>query len=219
MPVNFSSPLFSLPKKTWLLLGGLAFLAILLIFISQLVKPVPLEVIKIFPAAGEEEVDFILLQIKLDFNQPLESSDSVQVKISPQIENTFRLSQDHQVLIIEPQKTLLPNTEYIIEVIQVKTGKPFFSSSFKTSPLEVEETGGRGDPGLVKKIHQKDQQDFPLLPWVPYSAQDFEADYLAPLKLEVKIKTGPDLAKQAVEAWIKSHKVDPESHEIIYLTP
>jgi len=218
MPVNFSS-LFSLPKKTWLLLGLLALLAILLIFISQLVRPVPLEVVKIVPAAGEEEVDFLLLQIKIDFNQALENPDSVQVKISPQVEKTLRLNQDHRALMIEPQEMLLPSTEYAIELFQAKTGKAFFSSSFKTLPLEVEETGGRGDPGLVKKIHQKDQEDFPLLPWVPYSAQDFEADYLAPLKLEVKIKTNPGLAKQAVEAWIKSHKVDPETHEIIYLTP
>ena len=218
MPVDFSS-LFSLPKKTWLLLGLLALLAVLLIFLSQLVRPVPLEVIKIFPPAGEEEVDFLLVQIKVDFNQALENPDSAQVKIAPQVEKTLRLSQDRQALMIEPQEMLAPNTEYTIEVIQTKTGKSLFSSSFKTKPLEIEETGGRGDPGLVKKIHLKDQEDFPLLPWVPYSAQDFEADYLAPLKLEVKIKTDPALAKQAVEAWIKSHKVDPETHEIIYLTP
>lgn len=218
MPINIS-PLFCLPKKTWLLLGLLAFLAILLIFISQLVRPASLEVIRVFPAAGEEEVDFILLQIKIDFNQTLESPDSVQVKITPKIESSFRLSQNHQALIIEPQKMLLPSTEYTIEVVLVKTGNALFSSSFKTMSLELEETGGRGDPGLVKKIHQKDQEDFPLLPWVPFSTQDFEADYLAPLKLEVKIKTNPDLAKEAVEAWIKSHKVDPGTHEIIYLTP
>ena len=218
MPVNFSS-LFNLPKKTWLWLGLLALLATLLIFISQLVKPPSLEVVKIVPAAGEKEVDFLLIQIKIDFNQALEKPDSVQAKITPQVEHSLRLSQDHRSLMIEPQKMLLPSTEYSIEVIQVKTGKAFFSSSFKTKPLGLDKTGGRGDPGLVKKIHQKDQQDFPLLPWVPYSDQNFEVDYLAPLKLEVKVKTDPDLAKQAVEAWIKSHKVDPESHEIIYLTP
>lgn len=215
--INPLTSFLHLPKRVKFLLLGLFLLAFFLIIISQISKLSGLEVIKTSPVDGTEAVDSFISEVSINFNQPLENINLVQLNIYPSLKTLSRLSQDQQSLIIEPQEVLRPNKTYTLDLVELKSKKTLVSFSFKTQVFESEENYGRGDPGLVAKVHKKDQENFPLLRWVPYSAEDFEADYLGPLKLEVKIKTNQEKAKSGVEAWLKSHGIDPESHEIIFV--
>ena len=52
---------------------------------------------------------------------------------------------------------------------------------------------------------------------MPFSNEDFAINYLAPLKLGVKIKgTDEEKIKQEVLQWIRNKGVDPQTHEIIW---
>lgn len=208
-----------LPKKSLFLIIGLAVLAAALMLLSQILKPEALTIINSFPTEGEANVSLATLQITITFNHPIKNINEIRVNISPSLQITSQLSQDQQTLLLEPQQLLLPNQAYSINVLQTKDDQPLGLFSFTTESLPESAMGGKGDPGLVSKIHLKDQEDFPLLRWVPFSTQDFEVDYIGRTKLEVKVKTNQEAAKQGLETWMRSHGTEPQTHEIVYINP
>ena len=111
---------------------------------------------------------------------------------------------------------MLAEETYALEVFSTQSGKSIALISFTTQTLDTE---GKGDPNIGQKLLQQEQQDFPLLHWVPYETADFAVDYLEPLKLEVAVKTTREAAEAGVKSWIRSHGVDPASHEVSYIAP
>ncbi len=75
----------------------------------------------------------------------------------------------------------------------------------------------RGDPRLVREMLTKLDQEYPLLPYLPFSNQDFAINYQGPRQLVIKIK-GSNQAKVKEEAltWLRQHGYQPASHQIIW---
>jgi len=77
---------------------------------------------------------------------------------------------------------------------------------------------GAGNPNVQQEIMQPIQNQYPLLSSLPYENQQFRINYQAPLKLIVKIKQGTQAKIQPlVNQWIQSQKVDPSTHQFIFI--
>ena len=204
------------PRKTVLLIGGLFFLGTLLFWLTRQLASAPLELTSSRPASGAGDVPVATHQITLIFSRPLASPEEVQINTLPPLSFAPRLETTRNVLTLVLDQPLLPKETYSLEVLSTKTGKSLAKISFTTQTLDTE---GKGDPNIGQKLLQKEQADFPLLHWVPYETTDFSIDYLAPLALEVTVKTSREAAEADVQDWIRSHGVDPTSHEIKYIAP
>ncbi len=78
---------------------------------------------------------------------------------------------------------------------------------------------GRGDPDIEKEIYQKTQENYPLLSFVPFQTLNWKIDYTGPLTLEVTFKKDTPETREEVLSWIKSKGVDPQTHDIKWVTP
>jgi len=85
-----------------------------------------------------------------------------------------------------------------------------------SSPTPTE-TGGRGDP--LEKLTIDLSQEFPLLDFTPYQEIDFSLEYAGPRFLKVTLKQDTPQIKEKVFNWIKEKGVDPQTHEIKWVTP
>lgn len=83
--------------------------------------------------------------------------------------------------------------------------------------VKKEKEQGESPEDLLKSL----KQEFPLIEFVPYQTDEFSINYQAPLYLKVKIKTPTktESIKQEVLNWIQSKGVDPNTHQIDWLTP
>lgn len=81
-----------------------------------------------------------------------------------------------------------------------------------TPTFPIKEGIGESPTDILESLKER----FPLLEFLPYETNDFSADYIAPLHLQVKIKNATFSAqiKQNVLSWIESKKVDPLTHKI-----
>ena len=214
MPINNFFALFlRLPTKTRLFLLGLLSLCFLLVLIVLGIKNKPLKITDTNPADQSQNIDLELKKITLVFNRPLKNLSEVQINSLPSLAFSPQLDNSKQILSLSFSQTLLANETYSLEIVSPKNNSSIYSFSFKTKKAEIV---GRGDSNIGQKLFQKDQEDFPLLHWVPYSAPDLEIDYLSPRKLEVKTTMSPENARPLVEAWMQSHGVEPQTHEIVF---
>ncbi|MBW6441164.1 L,D-transpeptidase [Patescibacteria group bacterium] len=62
---------------------------------------------------GEVKIDS---NLKLDFNQPIIFFDEKNITFSPEMEFDFEISQDRKSLIINPQKSFLPENKYELNI-------------------------------------------------------------------------------------------------------
>lgn len=90
---------------------------------------------------------------------------------------------------------------------------PSVSPTPTVSPLPTP-FWGRGDPNIEKEIYKKTQNDYPLLPFVPYQTLNWKVDYIAPLALEITLKKDTLEIRQKVLNWIQDKGVNPDSHQI-----
>lgn len=100
----------------------------------------------------------------------------------------FFLPAGRQVIISQPTPTPLPT--------------PFISKQGKgDSPTEIMES--------LKK-------NFPLLQILPYETETYSVDYIGPLHLKVKLKSGSQRNKveQEVKEWLLKQQVEPSTHKI-----
>jgi len=84
------------------------------------------------------------------------------------------------------------------------------------SPDQAKDVQGKGDPTYYEEINRLQQKNYPLKDVLPYKTDQFIIKYTAPLTLQVTVFSATDSAKTAVDAWIKSQKVDPQTHKIFY---
>lgn len=102
------------------------------------------------------------------------------------------------------------------------TPAPGPTPAIPTSPLLPSPTSSPKEVGdspadLLKSLETR----FPLIKSLPYKTDRFSIDYKAPLSLKIEIKIATQTAeiKKEVLDWIKSKGVDPETHQINWLTP
>lgn len=198
-------------RNTIILLFGLALIVGLLVGLTFLLrKKVPeLKVVYVSPENQAENI-LISLLIKIDFNQPLKDKNEVIIELSPQTEIEKSLENNQQTLILTPKFQLHPNATYTLE-IKDKKEHLLWQSSFATEKMQ-------GDPNIPAAQIEYTEENYPLLPHIPYEANNFYIVYSRPLTLKVVILKG---TKEAIEPlvldWIHSHNVDPSSHTISYV--
>lgn len=128
------------------------------------------------------------------------------VKIKPRTIIFFFLAFLIGVLLIIKAIPKEPEKPVIIEAPE--------KEEISEEPEKLEKT--LSDPGFLPKKIEEISEKYPLLPYLPLMSEKFDLDYLSPLKLRVILKKG---TKEEVLDWIRSKGVDPQTHEIEWLTP
>ncbi|PJE69095.1 hypothetical protein COU96_01625 [Candidatus Shapirobacteria bacterium CG10_big_fil_rev_8_21_14_0_10_38_14] len=90
-------------------------------------------------------------------------------------------------------------------------------SRFKITPTPGPAEIGAGQGDSPSEIIESLKEEFPLFQYLPYQTENFLIDYLAPLHLKVILKSEKN--KQEVLDWIKSHGVDPATHQFDWVIP
>lgn len=148
--------------------------------------------------------------VELDSNIQIWFENSVElekisVEVFPELE--YQLSQPSSKSILIAPKYFLDNkTPYKVSLSA--NDKSFFQLGFTTKETQ-------GNPSVIKKATEWEQVNYPLSDHTPYTNQDFTVEYLDKLSLRATIKTKPiDKSKNQVLSWIKSHGIDPSTHQI-----
>lgn len=172
--------------------------------------------------AGEE--------IRITFAQPpAPIINRISLKTTPPRLEIEKKAQGMELMLFPKY---LPETDRYFFELQFD-GRPLYSWSYflpplsptpfpKPTPTVQEATPSAspelGDPKIVREMSEVMSKNFPLIKHVPYSNGEFAINYLAPLKLGVKIKTkDKESVKENVLEWIKSKGVNPDTHEIVWL--
>lgn len=201
----------SLKINTKTIVFVLAFLVATLLIIKLLPRErALLQVSQTAPENQSEEVPSDLEAISVLFNQPA-SLDRISIGLFPEID--YQPVLEENLLTLKIREELKQETKYIIEIYQEPEKTLVYSFSFTTK--KVKKT--LSDPKLLEEMGLTILRDYPLVPHVPYYSQQFDIDYIAPLKLKIVLKG--ETSKEEVLDWIRDQGVDPATHEIKWLTP
>ena len=185
-----------------------------------------LQVVNTTPLPGQNNIP-LNQEIVLEFNQAISPQD---ITISFLPEFLFEIKSEKQKIIIRPKESLLPKTQYRLE-LKDKSDNSLFSLVFETAEEEIfpspspsllpslEATAeGKGDPNAREEMAKKLYQDYPLYNVTPQHTTTWFADYAAPKKLLVIYKKGESLPniQEEVFAWIRENKVDPKTHLYVW---
>lgn len=205
--------LTSLPKYIWVMVF-LLIIALFLWTISAVFVKKPLRLINSLPADKAENININLKTVEFFFNKNLKNPNQVTVNINPPIRSLSSFGTQKNILLLQLNQKLSLKTKYTLSLLDAKTKKPIANLEFTTIALENK---GFGDPNIGQRLWEKDQEDFPLLHWVPYVGKNFSADYLGAKKLQVKITTNQEAAQKELGAWFLSHRVDINTHELVFV--
>jgi len=187
-----------------------------------------LQVVNTTPLPGQNNIP-LNQEIVLEFNQVVNHQDFI-FSFFPEF--LFEIKSENQKIIIKPKESLLPKTQYRLELKDKSDNSLFFlvfetaeeenisppspSPSFSPSPEAT--TEGKGDPNAREEMAKKLYQDYPLYNFVPYRTTTWYTDYAAPKKLLVIYKKGESLPtiQEEVFAWIRENKVDPKTHLYVW---
>lgn len=200
-------------RKTIILLFILALVGGIFLGLKLLLgaKITPLKVVFVSPENQATAVS-ISTQIKIDFNRPFKNTNEVVINFLPQIMLDTKLENDQKTLVLTPQGPLHSSTTYTL-IIQNQKNHSFFQSIFTTQKLQ-------GDPAIIYEEEKNIQEKFPLTEFIPYETKEFIITYAAPLTLKVTIKKGTkEEIAPIVYQWIKSHNIEPATHQIRWIIP
>jgi len=185
-----------------------------------------LQVANTTPLPGQNNIP-LNQEIILEFNQAVNPQDLV-FSFFPEF--LFEIKSENQKIIIKPKESLLPKTQYRLE-LKDKNDRSLFSLVFETtgeeilpspspslSPSPEATVEGKGDPNAREEMAKKIYQDYPLYEATPQRTATWFADYAAPKKLLVIYKKGENLPtiQEEVFAWIRENKVDPKTHLYVW---
>lgn len=88
-------------------------------------------------------------------------------------------------------------------------------SRFALTPTPILEEKGTAQEEILESL----REDFPLVDHVPYRTEEFIIDYIEPFHLKVFLKKDSPNIREKVLDWIEAKGVDPESHQIDWVTP
>lgn len=193
-----------------LLAGGLLFLKLL-----ALKKSFP-QIIQTSPFNGQTQVP-INTKIFLYFDKNILANNW---QVSPSPEFKFSLGISGNKMEILPSESLKYETNYNLEIKNLKFKQFYYSFSFTTiqTPLPPTQKNGLGDPNFYNEIQKGVVNYYPLLKYIPYKTELWTIDYLGPLKLEVILKKNTPEIRQEVLNWITSKGVDHKTHKIEWKT-
>lgn len=175
----------------------------------------PFRVIQTQPGDGDNNVNPGELEISFATDQPIVSSSSFTLEITPKLPYYWRFINSYPTTQVRVRVFggLDANTKYFVTV-KDRDQNVVYSFSFTASvPQDSSSTG------LVKEEEEKFIQKYqPLFGKVPYATADFSIDYIDKLTLEVIIRNRDvEKTKREVLQWIQSQGVDPNTHTITYI--
>jgi len=210
-----------------ILIVFLAFLATLFLGRQIFFPPQEkLQVINTIPLPGQNNIP-LNQEIVLEFNQAVNPQDLI-FSFFPEF--LFEIKSENQKIIIKPKESLLPKTQYRLE-LKDKSDNSLFSLVFETAGEEIvpspspslspsleATTEGKGDPNALKEMTKELYQNYPLYDYTPYRTPTWVTDYLEPKKLIIIYKKGENLPtiQEEVFAWIRENKVDPKTHLYVW---
>lgn len=169
-------------------------------------KPEKLVVSGISPQE-KENIPLNLDKISIFFNR-LPKPEEIKITIFPEIRHQTIFTENR--LNLKLLEKLKPEEKYIIEIYH-SSGEFLYSFSFETEKPTQTLSNPQFLPQKIEEMNQK----YPLLPHLPLRSENFDIDYLGPLKLQVLLKKG---TKEEVLNWIRSKGVDPTTHQIEWLS-
>lgn len=199
-------------RKTKILIIVLAILAGALLGLRLLIKTQNQKVVYVSPENAATNISTSFLKVQIDFDLPLANENQYFVNINPEIKTLAKkLENSNKTLILTSEEPLHPNTLYKLEVKD--KNKILWQSTFTTENLQ-------GDPTIPYEGQKYTQDNYPLLEFIPYETESFSVRYSAPLTLTVTIKKGEQKTiEPLIIDWIKSHGVDPSTHQLKWVIP
>lgn len=179
------------------------------------IESTPLAVLDTYPKDDQQEVYSGELTINLQFNREVRSEKEFSTEISPKIPYYTKITNTfpNDKISLQIMGKLEPNTIYSVTI------KNEFGNIINSFRFTTQASSGQSGSGYVADYETKlNDQYYPLSNYIPYETPDFYAGYKDRLTLNIYIKN-PDIekVKAEVDDWIKSHGVDPKSHQIIYI--
>ncbi len=205
-------------QKTKLIIALAGIVGVLAGIKLLLSQPTTPKIIKTEPADNQQNV-YPKQTLKLTFDRPVSTQDW---QISPFPAFEFSLKGDKETIEIIPQKELGADTQYKIEIKNVKDPSFYFVFSFKTIPDLLGPPPGGKTPSKeeVEKYYwdlsRKTYEETPLFDYVPYVTENYIVDYIKPLTLQVLLTKDTPQIRAEVLDWIRSKGIDPASHQIIW---
>ncbi len=198
-------------RRTKISIIVLAIFAGILFGLRLLVKNPSQKVVFVSPENLATNISASLLKVQVDFDLPLTNENQYVINVSPEIKTiSKKLENNSKSLFLTSEEPLHPNTVYKLEIRD--KNKVLWQSTFTTEKLE-------GDPVIPYEGQKHTQSNYPLLKFIPYETENLSVKYSAPLTLTVTIKKGAQkLMKPLIIDWIKSHGVDPSTHQIKWVT-
>ena len=147
---------------------------------------------------------------KIDFNRQLVDENEVALNFEPAVKGSLDLENGQKTLVFNHEELLHANANYTLTIKDQKD-QILAQTTFATIQLD-------SDPYIPYQIEQTNKNYFPLLEWIPYNTKEFSVYYAEPLLLEVKIYQGEQKTiEPKIIEWIKSHKIEPNTHEVRYV--
>jgi hypothetical protein len=160
--------------------------------------------------APDEKQSGLFKPIQISFNKKVDLR-KVKILISPNVTLSSPVATGETTLVFSHQEPFQPKTRYTLNVFL--ENKPLLSWSFTSAETQY-------DPHLFEERKRYYQENLPLLYFVPFESDHVLVNYIGPKKLKVVIKSGSRQTAQAeVFNWMRSHGVDPDSHEIKWVKP
>lgn len=167
-------------------------------------------VVSFSPPAGAIEVAPDS-QIEIVFRSAVKIEE-LSFQVTPELAFQVGFGENQSIIILAPEKPLTYQTTYNIRIIDQRSRQTIAQWSFSTAP-------GQGDPQLKEEIDEFQTSQYPLLPFSPPNNASFYFTYTGPLQLKVFLKGIVAAAKEETLQWIASIGVDPNSHQIEWVTP
>jgi hypothetical protein len=149
-------------------------------------------------------------EIKIEFDQNI-NEKGWQPSFSPSL--PVKLQAKKNVLRILPQENFKPETVYKFEITNPKYPNLKIASSFITINKEGIIPSEENIIRYYEDLDKETYEGMPLFDYVPFYADNFSLDYIAPLTLEIILRKDTQVIRQEVLDWMESKAVDPESHK------
>ena len=169
------------------------------------------------PTNNQQNVSAGEISISFTTDNPINSDKQFNMTISPKLPLYWKFVNPYptNTVVAQVYGGLQPNTSYTVKVTDAD-GVIVYQWSFQTAAQAPVSSDLYVYDQAQKVIHDQ----FPLLPYLPYSNDDFSIDYTGPNNntLEVYIENSNiNNVKQEVANWIKSHGVNPNQQKYNYI--
>lgn len=196
-----------------IILGILSLLSIVFIFMSTRKKTVVttgnVEISSSIPTNEATGVS-VFDPIELMFNQEVDTS---LIEVFSEPSETWSASQTQQGSIELNHKSFLRvATKYKLTISY--DGKIVDFLTFETAKEQ-------NDPRMLQTLQSEMDRDYPLAKLTPYETPDYKVVYVAPLTLEISIKSliSTQAATLKIQSWVRQNGEDPSTHKYITIPP